>query len=82
MRANTKSKVIAADSKTTFDLKPHMEIATRRAIKTVKIINNGKAYLLKKLVQQPMIRDTASIPTVTIMMTGVWRINWLNRGLL
>jgi hypothetical protein len=75
VRAKTKSKVIPAAVKIAFESKAHIDIATKRAISTVKIRNNGKGYALNVLVMQLIIKEIANIPTETIIMTGICSIN-------
>lgn len=65
-----------------LDLNPQIDIATKRDIRIVKVMNKGKAYFLKKPVQHPIIIDIANIPTVTTMITGIYSMNLLNAGLL
>lgn len=64
------TSVMPTASRITFDFKPQIEIATRRAMRTVKVMKMGRAYLLKKSVQHPITMDRASRPTETMMMIG------------
>jgi hypothetical protein len=64
------TRVIPTARRITFDFKPHIEIATRRAIRTVKVMKIGRAYLLKRSVQHPITIDRASKPTETMTIIG------------
>lgn len=71
MRAIVSPRVIAAAVRIILDLKPQIEIATIIAIKNVKATKNGRAYLLKRSVQQPMTMDTASRATETTIIVAM-----------
>lgn len=64
-------RVIAAAVRIILDLKPQIEIATSIAIKNVNPTKNGRAYLLKRSVQQPMTMDKARRATNTTITVAI-----------
>lgn len=77
-----KTRVMTTAVSTTLDWYAQMEMATSMDIRTVKIINMGNAYLLKKSVQQLIVMETAIRLTDRIIKAaGLMKID-LNTGLL
>jgi hypothetical protein len=70
-------KVMATAVSISLDWNPQMEIVTNRAIRMVKMMNMGRACLLKKSVQQAMTIVTPIKHTdTTVIIAVLTNIRW------